>query len=118
VIKYTASSRLHHYGEDELLDYDVWNGAGEGPWDQILPKVHPPVSVHCSVDVGLSQLRAIVKWSRSSPQRRQKWKEEQKAELPDGDRAVMLILDVRTRWSSTYATVLQRALRFQRPLIG
>jgi hypothetical protein len=85
---------------------------GEGPWDQILPKVRPPVSVHCSADVGLSQLRAIVKWSRSSPQRRQKWKEEQKAEQRDGDRAVMLILDVRTRWSSTFA-MLQRALRFR-----
>jgi hypothetical protein len=37
-----------------------------------------------------------VKCSRSSPQRRQKWKKGQKAELRDGDRAVMLILDVRS----------------------
>jgi len=54
----------------------------------------------------------MVKWSRSSPQRRQKWKEQQKAELRDGDRAVILILDIRTWWSSTYA-MLQRELSFR-----
>jgi hypothetical protein len=55
----------------------------------------------------LFQLRKIVRAVRSSPQRRQAWFREIKlsAEAIDNalyQSALMLILDVKTRWSSTH----------------
>jgi hypothetical protein len=52
-----------------------------------------------------AQLRKIVRHVRSSPQRRTSWKETvtnvmKKAGLTDN--VLMLILDVKTRWSSTH----------------
>ena len=56
-----------------------------------------------------SQLRAIVKAIRVSPQRRQAWATEVKfvralspSEELQNARILMLILDVKTRWSSTH----------------
>jgi hypothetical protein len=55
----------------------------------------------------LWQLRKVVKAVRSSPQRRQSWAREIQFIQAGGNSAdcnasLMLILDVRTRWSSTY----------------
>jgi hypothetical protein len=55
----------------------------------------------------LSQLRKIIRAIRSSPQRKQAWFNQLEATLRGNNgcnrqRAVMLILDVRTRWSSTH----------------
>jgi hypothetical protein len=49
------------------------------------------------------QLRKIVRHVRSSPQRRKKWMDIV-ARSPDdsGKKPLMLILDVKTRWSSTH----------------
>ncbi|KAJ3533021.1 hypothetical protein NMY22_g7505 [Coprinellus aureogranulatus] len=65
-------------------------------------------------------LRRIIKYARSSPQRREAWLKEatilvdelKRAKLEGPARALMLILDVRTRWSSTYS-MLSRALSFR-----
>lgn len=51
------------------------------------------------------QLRKIIRGVRSSPQRRESWYSEvqrTKASYKDGSAALMLILDVKTRWSSTH----------------
>jgi hypothetical protein len=50
------------------------------------------------------QLRTIVRSVRSSPQRRQGWMRELRAVHDDDEAppALMLILDVKTRWSSTH----------------
>lgn len=54
------------------------------------------------------QLRTIIKAARSTPQRRKRWEAEVKLSLSKLDealdevRVLMLILDVRTRWGSTY----------------
>src|SRR5882762_1002608 len=60
------------------------------------------VSTHIS-----NQLRAIVRAVRSSPQQRQGWYNEVKITIDNIDNvlistALMLILDVKTRWSSTH----------------
>jgi hypothetical protein len=53
-----------------------------------------------------SQLRKLIHIVRSSPQRRQAWLQEvalhQQSKGGDSKTALMLILDVRTRWSSTH----------------
>jgi hypothetical protein len=52
-----------------------------------------------------TKLRKIVKHVRSSPQRREKWKKEIKdlnKSWGTDDSVLMLILDVKTRWSSTH----------------
>ncbi|KAJ2928008.1 hypothetical protein H1R20_g9078, partial [Candolleomyces eurysporus] len=67
----------------------------------------------------IEKVRRIVKAVRSSPQQRAAWIEEaaamirrQVASDPDAPKtALMLILDVRTRWSSTYQ-MLCRAIAF------
>ncbi|KAJ3508846.1 hypothetical protein NMY22_g16486 [Coprinellus aureogranulatus] len=68
----------------------------------------------------MDKLRRIIKYARSSPQRREAWLKEatilvdelKRAKLEGPARALMLILDVRTRWSSTYS-MLSRALSFR-----
>jgi hypothetical protein len=55
----------------------------------------------------LLQLRKIIRAIRSSPQRKQAWFKQLEASLHDQDRpkpqrSLMLILDVKTRWSSTH----------------
>ena len=57
-------------------------------------------------DIFFSQLRKIVRHVRSSPQRRQQWTKEVQVNPPDRptttNRVLILILDVKTRWSSTH----------------
>jgi hypothetical protein len=62
-----------------------------------------------------NQLRKIVRAVRSSPQRKQGWLEHVadllQKKTPDAERppaALMLILDVRTRWSSTHQMMSKR----------
>jgi hypothetical protein len=66
------------------------------------------------------QLRNIIQAVRSSPQRREAWLEEANAFLLKtaaafnvdlGCAATMLILDVKTRWSSTHQ-MLRKALSY------
>ena len=63
----------------------------------------------------VNQLRAIVRAIRSSPQRRQAWPAEVKfvrATAPSDDiRILMLILDVKTRWSSTHQMLRANCLQ-------
>ncbi|KAF5319077.1 hypothetical protein D9758_018663 [Tetrapyrgos nigripes] len=67
----------------------------------------------------IGKLRKIVRHVRSSPQRRKTWLQEAKQPLPGSshvatgtaEMALMLILDVKTRWSSTHQ-MLRRALQF------
>lgn len=61
---------------------------------------------HCINILINNQLRKIIRAVRSSPQRRKAWLNEvklshQKADNASEDIALMLILDVKTRWSST-----------------
>jgi hypothetical protein len=66
------------------------------------------------------QLREIIKKIRSSSTRRQDWLATEslskKLEDKDAEEVLMLILDVVTRWSSTYH-MLERALDFKEELI-
>jgi hypothetical protein len=55
----------------------------------------------------LLQLRKIIRAIRSSPQRKQAWFRQletslQGRDLPSSQQSLMLILDVKTRWSSTH----------------
>lgn len=61
-------------------------------------------SIHC---IHSFQLRRIIKHVRSSPQRRKKWEGQIRLNADELDAALakaelILILDVKTRWSSTY----------------
>lgn len=61
---------------------------------------------HCINILINNQLCKIIRAVRSSPQRRKAWLNEvklshQKADNASEDIALMLILDVKTRWSST-----------------
>ncbi|KAJ8515669.1 hypothetical protein ONZ45_g6946 [Pleurotus djamor] len=63
----------------------------------------------------VDKLRRIVRVVRSSPQRRQSWLDEVHKALEQAnstDLALMLILDVKTRWSSTHQ-MLRRALDYK-----
>jgi hypothetical protein len=62
------------------------------------------------------QLRKIVRSVRSSPQRRQNWFVEVARTSP-GKPALMLILDVKTRWSSTHQMLREFVLLNQTNLI-
>ena len=75
------------------------------------------------VDLKALQLRSIIRAVRSSPQRREAWLEEantflQKTaaafNLDMGRAATMLILDVKTRWSSTHQMLRKALLRCSR----
>ncbi|KAJ8514911.1 hypothetical protein ONZ45_g7593 [Pleurotus djamor] len=72
----------------------------------------------------VTRLRKIIRAVRSSPQRRKSWLKEVSTTLemaPIGDhsnpvsRALMLILDVRTRWTSTFQ-MLDRAIKYEESL--
>jgi len=58
----------------------------------------------------IPRLRKLVVKIRSSPQRREKF--SQQIELYPGLKSLNLILDVKTRWNSTYF-MLQRALKLR-----
>ena len=62
---------------------------------------------YCQFDIEYTttQLRTIIRFVRSSPQRREAWiseVERTKRNTEDNSVALMLILDVKTRWSSTH----------------
>ncbi|KAJ3517257.1 hypothetical protein NLJ89_g623 [Agrocybe chaxingu] len=65
------------------------------------------------------KLRKIVRFVQSSPQQRQKFRQEVLKSMNKGETlpgiATMLILDVRTRWSSTHQ-MLRHALGFKDPI--
>ncbi|KAF5387134.1 hypothetical protein D9615_002164 [Tricholomella constricta] len=69
----------------------------------------------------MPQLRAIVRAVRSSPQRQQTWFKEiamtMNKEDDEKSPALMLILDVKTRWSSTHQ-MLRRALDYREVIEG
>jgi hypothetical protein len=58
------------------------------------------------------QLRKIVRHTRSSPQRREAWKAIARKHLSTDERemALLLILDVKTRWSSTHQMLREYSL--------
>ncbi|GLB44045.1 putative protein dimerization activity [Lyophyllum shimeji] len=74
-----------------------------------------------TVLLAITKLRKIIRTVRSSPQRRQAWVKEIYVTMSKGSggeedaqtAALMLILDVRTRWSSTHQ-MLRRALDYRK----
>ncbi|KAK4698833.1 hypothetical protein P7C70_g7436, partial [Phenoliferia sp. Uapishka_3] len=77
------------------LDFAPWEEVDTAGWENIVPKI-----------------RAITRWTRSSPNRRSEWKKELRPNLADGEIAKFLLLDSPTRWSSTYA-MLDRAYQYR-----
>lgn len=79
--------------------------------DEILSGVQK-VLVYCISNqlswlIGVIQLRKIIRAVRSSPQRKRSWLQQVSASLRENkpetsERALMVILDVKTRWSSTH----------------
>jgi hypothetical protein len=59
----------------------------------------------------LTKLRKIIRHSRSSPQRMELWKNTLRTtyHLKENEATLMLILDVKTRWSSTHQ-MLRRSM--------
>ena len=110
-------------GDVDGLEEDI--AAAEASLGEVLtaiPKVYFIFGLHV-LDLELihAQLRNIIRAVRSSPQRREAWLEEVNAFLQKaaaalsvvlGHTATMLILDVKTRWSSTHQ-MLRKIFTYQ-----
>ncbi|KAF7370018.1 Transposase-like protein [Mycena sanguinolenta] len=73
------------------------------------------VSPDSLIGTAVFKLRKIIRHVQSSPQRRKRWEQAVKTALPTNS-VLMLILDFKTRWSSTHQ-MLRRALDFRKPIL-
>ncbi|KAF7372351.1 Transposase-like protein [Mycena venus] len=125
--KKKAKSRSTPYQDaaTESLSHaqDNWSSEVEDGEDDEVMK--PTSLVGCAVfKAGIlfsANLRKIVRHVRSSPQRRRSWQKEVRncmESSPGTINSVLnLILDVKTRWSSTHQ-MLRRALQFREPIFN
>ena len=101
-----------NYQDDVTLRADDDSEACQDGEDQEENVLEAVSKVHSTGDIyqlltHYCQLRKVIRTVHSSPQRRQSWLREVRMSLPEelvdtGSTAFMLILDVKTRWSSTY----------------
>ena len=97
--------------DDGIDEDDDSNKENEDPAVTVKSAIEKVSKSSCFIKIMIAhvqtQLRKVIRAVRSSPQRRQAWYTEVKITLLNLDTspikiALMLILDVKTRWSSTH----------------
>ncbi|KAF8071964.1 hypothetical protein FPV67DRAFT_1560685 [Lyophyllum atratum] len=106
-----ASSSRENYQDNINASLDREDDKDAAPEDDDDPQDAVSADPSEKIQTAVQKLRKIVRSVRSSPQRRQSWLKEV-ARMNPGKPGLMLILDVKTRWSSTHQMLRMAHLFF------